>query len=632
MELILDNTDRRFDPMNTSSPYVGDLVAGTPIRFRADIGGTKYDVYSGFVDGWPAVYSEGGFLKEMKVSCHDIFKYFGERSAPDTMVEDIEALVGPNPLPVGIIRRWYRFDSVREGEGVIPDVYGTGPTDLTVVGKWDTSETIAPASNRSAIGIAQHKAPENTDNYYMGATNHIGPFDNAPIKSDHWAICMAIRVTDPGQMGGYSCSLMTITHHVPGAPGSNQLMTISLHQGGQHHPSAGVCPGCIYISTNTSGTSLFCYSGPGPYNAVTGYNPFAAGTFNPFDGQAHSLVVYRKATRMELWADGVLVAYDSTGGAVGLDTWDPAYELRVYWPFQGVSAAVGRTFPGVVFQEMIFMDVIDESIFVPSDIHDILMVGLSEVAPSGDAAAHLMNRVGWNPLKQIVDSCEVPVLAPANPYGRSILEWLQSYAASEDGRVFVGADGKVRFHSTARFQTQTVETTVQYAFDDTSATSVLIDGELQVVLDDVFIYQAAEVSRDGGVQQAAASTATPNKTYSLSGLRLLSDHQAKGRAEKIVWRYGTQRPRTESWQVWPEQDASDWPTLFGLDIGHRVQVKVTPGQVGSQIDLQQHLELIEHHVTPTDWTMTLNGSPVDDSTYLIWGGTGAQGWGNGVWR
>ena len=41
--ITLANDDRRFDPLNSSGPYYGDLVAGRRVRIRAVHSGTTYD-------------------------------------------------------------------------------------------------------------------------------------------------------------------------------------------------------------------------------------------------------------------------------------------------------------------------------------------------------------------------------------------------------------------------------------------------------------------------------------------------------------------------------------------------------------------------------------------------------------
>lgn len=54
--LILDNDDRRFEPTNTSSPYYPNVVPAKRIRIRAIFQNAIYDVFTGYVGGWPQQY------------------------------------------------------------------------------------------------------------------------------------------------------------------------------------------------------------------------------------------------------------------------------------------------------------------------------------------------------------------------------------------------------------------------------------------------------------------------------------------------------------------------------------------------------------------------------------------------
>lgn len=625
----LDNHDRRFDPLNTSSPYNGDLVANTPIRIRADLGaGGIKPIWYGVVDSWPNEYSEAGFKKDLDLPCSDLFKVLSERAVHDTMIEDIEGLPG-----VLAIRRWYRFDRVIDGEQVIRDRYGSGQSDLIVFGQWSQQERVSKASTLGALGLTQHQAPENVENRYYGANNPIGPFENSPIKTDSWAIALTFRVTEIGEMGGYSVDLVDLISPNPGGLFNSDTLHISLHHGGQHHPSASTCPGCIFFVADSAGIGLACSTGPGGVNDLTADSPFSPGTWNPFDGEAHSLVCIRYAGRIEAWGDGVLVGLDVNGAAVGIPPWDNNNEIRVYWPKQGVPAAVGRVFPGVVLSDIIFMDPITLGSFDPVAVHEALMLGTAERTNVNSACNTLLSRVGQNVLMRAFDTGEVLIDTPANFHGWTALELLQQYADSEGGRVFMGADGKVVFHAANRFETQAVENTVQYTFSDLNSTNVGLDGTVRIVVDDEQVYERAEVERINGYTQEAQSTASPAKTYSIGDLRFINDRQSQQRAERIVFLYSTPKPRTEAWDVWPEAVIADWDNILDLDIGHRVAYVVTPGGVGSQISLSQHIELIEHHITAEDWSITMNGSPVDSTNYLQWGGVGAtQGWGNGKWR
>jgi hypothetical protein len=53
LSLTLDNRDRRFDPFHTTGPYYADLKSRCQIRVRATWSGTTYDLFYGFVAGFP---------------------------------------------------------------------------------------------------------------------------------------------------------------------------------------------------------------------------------------------------------------------------------------------------------------------------------------------------------------------------------------------------------------------------------------------------------------------------------------------------------------------------------------------------------------------------------------------------
>lgn len=54
--LVLDNDDRRFDPMNTASPYYPNILPVRRLRIRAVWNNVLYDVFSGYINGWPQEY------------------------------------------------------------------------------------------------------------------------------------------------------------------------------------------------------------------------------------------------------------------------------------------------------------------------------------------------------------------------------------------------------------------------------------------------------------------------------------------------------------------------------------------------------------------------------------------------
>lgn len=75
--LVLENADRRFDPTYTSGAYYPDVVPMAKIRIRATYSAVTYDLYTGFVEGWPPNWP-GGLIATTTIRCVDAFTYFAK--------------------------------------------------------------------------------------------------------------------------------------------------------------------------------------------------------------------------------------------------------------------------------------------------------------------------------------------------------------------------------------------------------------------------------------------------------------------------------------------------------------------------------------------------------------------------
>jgi hypothetical protein len=77
--VVLRNTDRRFDPNNSSGPYLGDIKPMVKIRIGALWPSGTLDIYwmfHGYVESWHPDYT-GGSVSTCTLECVDAFKYFG---------------------------------------------------------------------------------------------------------------------------------------------------------------------------------------------------------------------------------------------------------------------------------------------------------------------------------------------------------------------------------------------------------------------------------------------------------------------------------------------------------------------------------------------------------------------------
>lgn len=83
--LVLDNRDRRFDPFYTSGPYYGNLLPRRQIRIRATNNSTTYDVFRGYVEGWPVTLTDAGYDSTVTVQAYDTLGLLADEELPDDL-------------------------------------------------------------------------------------------------------------------------------------------------------------------------------------------------------------------------------------------------------------------------------------------------------------------------------------------------------------------------------------------------------------------------------------------------------------------------------------------------------------------------------------------------------------------
>lgn len=106
--LVLDNRDRRFDPFYASGPYYGNLLPRRQIRIRATNNGTTYDVFRGYVEGWPVTLTDAGYDSTVTVQAYDLLGLLADEELPDDLSDHYIRSLNPRhywPLddPVNIL-------------------------------------------------------------------------------------------------------------------------------------------------------------------------------------------------------------------------------------------------------------------------------------------------------------------------------------------------------------------------------------------------------------------------------------------------------------------------------------------------------------------------------------------------
>jgi hypothetical protein len=93
--IVLDNRDRRFDPLNTSSPYHPNVQPRKQIKISAVNGLTTHEVFRGYVDGWPVSITDAGFDSTVTIECYDVLGLLAEEELPDDLADSYIRSLAP---------------------------------------------------------------------------------------------------------------------------------------------------------------------------------------------------------------------------------------------------------------------------------------------------------------------------------------------------------------------------------------------------------------------------------------------------------------------------------------------------------------------------------------------------------
>ena len=144
--VVLSNRDRRFDPFNTTGPYYGNLLPRRQIRIRATHGGTTYDVFRGFIAGWPPEWTDAGYDSTVTLQCFDALQLLGSNAMPTDWASPYITTLSP--------RHWWRFDDplpFYQSSATIAD-YGSAPSKLTTNATTQQNSALAEGLPQTSIG------------------------------------------------------------------------------------------------------------------------------------------------------------------------------------------------------------------------------------------------------------------------------------------------------------------------------------------------------------------------------------------------------------------------------------------------------------------------------------------------
>jgi hypothetical protein len=173
--ITLDNRDRRFDPLNTSSPYSPNVVPRRAIAITAKntIAGvdTYFPIFRGFVEGWPASITNGGYDATVTVECVDLMGLLEQEEIPDDLADSYIRSLNPRhywPLNDPIDPVTYTSQTLQD--------YGNSPEPLTPYSTFKTANCpgLAVGLADTAVSIAETDFVDGWS--YSRASNYASSF------------------------------------------------------------------------------------------------------------------------------------------------------------------------------------------------------------------------------------------------------------------------------------------------------------------------------------------------------------------------------------------------------------------------------------------------------------------------
>jgi hypothetical protein len=245
------------------------------------------------------------------------------------------------------------------------------------------------------------------------------------------------------------------------------------------------------------------------------------------------------------------------------------------------------------------------------------VTGATAGQPSGTRINKILDQISWPASMRDVDTGLTTLQAdPGSP--RTALEAMQTVELSEYGSLYVNASGEFVFQDRA-FTTSSV-TGTPVVFND-NGTGIEYFNALWL-LNDVLIYNSAQITRTGGTTQTAINQASIDKyfihSYNQQNLLMETDAVALDYARAYVASRAETTTRCDAITLDLYTDNYNAGIIAALDLEFFDPVTITTTQPGSSA-LTKTLQVfgVAHSITPNSWkTQFTTLEPIIDGFIL----------------
>lgn len=299
-------------------------------------------------------------------------------------------------------------------------------------------------------------------------------------------------------------------------------------------------------------------------------------------------------TISSVYVDGILENFTLTSTTAWTD---PLFEVFAVTPGRHQQAAIWTTTISGV------------------DIKAIYSLGLATVTET--TSARFTRLIGYTsyPTAKTTVGTTVATVAEISVGGPSITTELQLLADSEGGNLYVTKDGTIKMTGRYDFAAGT-SITSQATF---GGAGIGIGTELDYSIDSENMRNTLAVgfTGDATVTVTDATSVAAYGTMGGSWPTQLSTSQDAQTLGTLLVNYSKDTALVVSpIDVNVEASTANWTTILGLELLDRITLNIVP-RTGSSTTVAQLLQSIEHHITPGQWTTTINGSVRFTNVFII---------------
>lgn len=558
--VVLDNRDRRFDPTYTAGPYYTYLQPRRQILIDATTNGsTYYDIFRGYVDGWPVELTDANLDSTVTLSCYDALGLISQEQAPfDWSDTYIRTTINPNrywklddfvnpaniPTTAGTLSSFVLKDYGTDGVGLSPVSVSTPTQNITSLAKGIPTGGIAWPNNYAYLSTVA-----DTYTYTSGAYAcwfQPAGSSTTPYQETFWNGVAGSIYTNSAT---FTSTGFTIDHYLNTSFGSTTR----------------------YVWSASIGMNLSV-----PHHFAVSWTGLGA-SFTP-----------------TVLVDGVTVPLTSSTSTASA-SWELGY--RLYGTFQQVLAVRGSTLSTTVMRTLYQYG---------NNVYS---------QTTADRFATIMANSQLPASLQSCTTTPAGTVGALTVGGAFINNELQLTSDSEGGELYTSRSGVLTMTNRTYYQSSRSANS-QATF---GVGGLPIQTEMSYYWTAEGIRNKLDVNWTGDTN-VTVSDATSIAAYGTSSdtyttvLTTLAD--ATSLANQLVAFGKLPRLIMSAVEVGQALSTAQWNTTLGLDLLDRITVVIDEA-VGSDLSQTQLIQQIEHRITPGDWRTTILGSSRWSSVFTI---------------